>query len=74
MKIAAWITIGAYLTGAILLLYLIATGGPESPIEWGIFWKFVIIGAVALSWAIRTLKKENLKSKEIQEQPPEPEE
>lgn len=67
MKIAAWVTIGAYVIGVILMITAISMG----EFQWGGFFKVVIFGTIALAWAIGILKKEYRKAKELQQQPPE---
>ena len=61
MKIAAWVTIGAYAAGVILMLVAISLG----EFQWGGFLKVIIFGSLALAWAIRTLKREKQKAQAL---------
>lgn len=61
MKIAAWITIVAILIAVILLVVLCFT----SEIEWGFVLKIIIIAPISGAWAVRTLRREKQKEKEL---------
>jgi len=67
-QIIAWVTIGVVVVWLIVLIIAISLSMADgSGIEWGIVLKFLIFGIIALSWAVRTLKRERRKEIESKE-------